>query len=222
MALLADILVALVAVAVPLTVYYGMFGNIAGGKMEYSNWFSWHPIFMALAFPGMMTLGRWSYMVDASWSKLEKGTRRKAHAVAMGLAVLFAAVGYLCVFKAHLPKGQFFGYDFQLSAWKPWSRVAHVWAGYLVLTLSFAQAAMGAVKMIHLQSGEKILRFHGTLGKIIVLLSAVAVLLAIYLWSWSPAMKAILGVLTILGAGFCMQSSTPGPAGEEKPLHGDA
>ena len=98
-------------------------------KAEYVE-YSWHPILMTVAFPGLMTLGRWSYKTEPSWG-MEKSTQRTVHGLFMGLATIVALVGYLCIFMAHLPKKQFFGYNFADGKWEPETkRVVHSILGW--------------------------------------------------------------------------------------------
>lgn len=193
MGMFADACIAaLVATIVSLT-WYGMFGDHEGGNMPTDDWFGYHPALMALGMPGLMTLGRWSYFLDGG---MEKAQMRKIHRAFMTCALLAVLLGYLCVFMAHKPKGQFFGYDFENAEWKEWKRVTHVWLGYTCILLSLAQAVMGFMKLESLRLGERRFTFHGTLGKVTMVLGCCAVFMAIWLWTWSSTFKAAMVALT--------------------------
>merc|ERR1711865_856149 len=131
-----------------IVVAYGIWGSI-----PMSSWFGWHPVLMTLAFPCLMTWGRWSYALDASWG-LDKPMRRFAHRILMCSAALVMLFGYLAIFMAHSTGGNkmYFGYDFKSHQWHEWKRVAHSWIGYGVIFLVVAQAMMGTKKLQVLQN----------------------------------------------------------------------
>lgn len=81
-------------------------------------------------------------------------------------ATIFIACGYLCIFMAHSPMSQLFGYDFKTEEWKPWKRIVHVYMGYASLALVIFQVCIGATKYRWLQMGYYKFRFHGDVGKI--------------------------------------------------------
>lgn len=184
-----DVVAVLACGAAAALTAFGIFGNVQGGGLPASGWFAWHPVFMSLAFPCLMPLGRWSYIGWADWSA-GKPERRQLHRGIMGAAAFAAVLGYLFMFMAHLPGRVFFGHDFKTGEWHEWKRVLHVWVGYLTILLTVAQACMGIMKMSTWQEkGEKIMTFHGDLGKVIVGLGTLSMILAISFWGWSLAVK---------------------------------
>eukprot|EP00932_Pfiesteria_piscicida_P021189 SRR837773.7988.p1 GENE.SRR837773.7988~~SRR837773.7988.p1 ORF type:complete len:262 (-),score=43.11 SRR837773.7988:77-781(-) len=188
-----DIAIVAAAAGAVIAVTVGMFATVQGGGMPTNGWFSWHPVLMTLAFPGLMSVGRLSYFADSSWPGMEsKENRRFRHRVIMSLAVLVALVGYLCIFKAHLPAQKFFGYDFKNHQWAPVGRVVHVWLGYSAVALSVYQAVTGMLKVNALNQGNRIFTNHGTIGKAIMSLGLGAVLAACYFWAWAWPMKLVV------------------------------
>jgi len=176
-----------VCIATVLSVAIAMFSTMG------STWFSWHPVLMTCAFPCMMTMGRWSYKADPSWGRGDKASRRSIHAIIMASATVIALVGYLCIFMAHLPKQSFFGYNFETHEWNADKRrVAHSILGYVVLLAVLAQASMGLSKNKSQSLGVKTMRFHGTLGKVVMFGGAINMLLAILFWDWSTMTKVRL------------------------------
>merc|ERR1719330_132440 len=133
-----------------------------------------------------------SYIIKGTWDK------RRVHAMLMGLAVLGAVLGYVCVFMAHLPMQQFFGYDFKNHEWKPFLRISHVYIGYSSVLLSLAQAGMGIAKVRSLAEGEdrKIFTSHGNIGKALILLGGANVIIATVFWGWSLMTTSIIIALS--------------------------
>mmetsp|Transcript_111818 Transcript_111818/g.193872 ORF Transcript_111818/g.193872 Transcript_111818/m.193872 type:complete len:226 (+) Transcript_111818:93-770(+) len=192
-----DIIVIAACVGMVVLICYGMFGKITGGGMDPSIAFPWHPVLMTTAFISFMVMGRWSYCADPSWGLEGKPERRRMHAVLMGLAVFAAIGGYVCIFLAHWPQKQFFGYNFKDGAWEAnKTRIAHSLTGYVVMTLALAQGLMGPIKMMRLSMGEKVLTFHGTLGKVIIVIGGVNVILATKFWGWTLSFKIFTYLLT--------------------------
>merc|ERR1719238_998121 len=107
-----DLAVPFVSVAIVISVAFGIFSQLTPAM-----WFSWHPVLMTLGMPGLMLLGRWSYVLDESWG-LDKQARRVAHRALMGSAAIFSIMGYACVLIAHSTNGKkrYFGYDFVAKA----------------------------------------------------------------------------------------------------------
>lgn len=204
MSAIADACVLIIALAAFIFFTVGMWAPVTGGSMPIKEWFSWHPVLMSLAFPCLMVLGRWTYVADTTLWGSDKTTRRILHKAIMGTAAGVALIGYLCIFMSHLPKGQFLGYDFQEGAWKEWRRVAHVWSGYATLILVIGQSCMGVLKIRALDGGNRILTFHGMLGKFIIVLATVTLAAAISFWGWSPGFKIILYLLVCASAGFAV------------------
>lgn len=192
-----DFLTIASCVAVVALVAVGMFGEVTGGGLPRHIAFPWHPVLMSLAFPCLMVLGRLSYLSNPDYGPKAPECRRSLHGLIMVCAVLAALAGYRCIFIAHLPAKNFFGYDFKKGEWAEYRRVIHGWLGYLLLALMLAQAIFGARKWQVLKTkGQRTLTFHGTLGKVILLLGAVEVLVATSFWGWSLKMKAFIYVLT--------------------------
>lgn len=197
-----NLCVALVALGSVVLTAIAMFAPVAGGGMDPKVWFGWHPVLMTLAFPCLMTLGRWSYLTN---DDRPLTSQRALHGILMGLASLAMLLGYLAIFQAHLPQSKFFGYDFKAGAWSPdYKRIVHVYLGYALIFAVLAQALMGARKLQILGTGQRVLTFHGNLGKGIVLLGLVNILIAIRFWAWSPVMKASLYALTIAAGVFAV------------------
>ena len=193
MALAVDALFFIVAVATPVAVSIGMVGKVK----DLSQSFTWHPILMSLAFSCFMVLGRWAYVTDSTG---EKAKQRPIHRALMVLSALFAIGGYLAIFMAHVKVHSFFGYDFAKHSWKVPSRIIHDFLGYGVLLLTLAQASMGLQKLLKIQAGVKIFTFHGSLGKAILLLAAVQILVACYIWAWSTGYKVLVAILAVAAA----------------------
>jgi len=199
-----DIMVIAVSFMIPLLVALGMLSKaFTPSPMPVSIWFTWHPILMSLAFPCLMTLGRWTYLMDPSWG-LDKEDRRQLHRAIMLAAVFILIVAYLCIFMAHLPGLMFFGYNFKTGAWKEWSRIAHAWFGYGAVMLALAQASMGMMKLSTLrETGERRFTFHGSLGKGIMILASLALFAAIWFWGgWGKGLKFVLVLLTACTATY--------------------
>lgn len=192
-----DIVIIAACVGMAVLICYGMFGKLTGGGMDPGIAFPWHPVLMTTAFMCFMVMGRWSYCADPSWGLEGKPERRRMHALMMGLAVLGAIGGYVCIFNAHWKTKQYFGYNFEKGEWEDnKTRIAHSLLGYVVMTLALAQGLMGPIKMMRLSMGEKILTFHGTLGKVIILIGGVNVILATRFWSWDTSFKVVMYILT--------------------------
>eukprot|EP00439_Symbiodinium_sp_Y106_P073932 s989_g14.t1 len=178
----------LAALLVPLSVIFGLLSHHPGGGLTLDKAFAWHPILMSIAFPGLMVLGRWVYVTDIIE---EKGLRRALHGSIMAFAALVALGGYVAMFKAHWPIKQYFGYNFTTQKWAVPARVIHDLIGYSTLLLVLFQAAIGMVKIVKLQNKIKSFTFHGTLGKVIMGLSAVNILVACTFWKWTTGYKIL-------------------------------
>ncbi|CAE6964394.1 unnamed protein product [Symbiodinium natans] len=184
----------LAALLVPLAVIWGLLGDHPGGGLKLSAAFAWHPILMSIAFPCLMVLGRWAYVTDLIE---EKGLRRTLHGSIMALAALVALGGYAAMFKAHWPIKQYFGYNFTTHEWTVPARVIHDLIGYSILALVLFQATIGMAKIVKLQNKIKSFTFHGTLGKVIMILSAVNILVACVFWKWTAGYKILVAVLAV-------------------------
>lgn len=188
--------------------------------MSAQAWFGWHPVLMTLSFGLLMPLGRLPHLVEpALFGFKTTEARRTAHNILMGLAVVAMLLGYLAIFKAHLPTKHFFGYSFETKAWSSRSRVIHAWLGYAVILLALAQGTMGQWKQLCLRAGTRIFPFHGTLGKVVMVLGVVNTMIAISFWMWNRPMQATLFVAT--GATLLLSALLPKvekTEGEEKPL----
>mmetsp|Transcript_132517 Transcript_132517/g.258142 ORF Transcript_132517/g.258142 Transcript_132517/m.258142 type:complete len:233 (-) Transcript_132517:489-1187(-) len=211
MGVFLDVVVLVVALAIPALVTLGMLSKaFTPSPMPASIWFTWHPILMSLAFPCLMTLGRWTYMMDPSWG-MEKQSIRHLHRALMLAAVGILLVAYLCIFMSHLPGLMFFGYNFKTREWKPWARIAHVWFGYAAVVLTIAQAFMGMLKLAALQeTGVRRFTFHGSLGKGIIILASLSFFAALRFWGgWGLGLKLVLAMLAAFVAIY--SSAWPKP-----------
>mmetsp|Transcript_31727 Transcript_31727/g.73635 ORF Transcript_31727/g.73635 Transcript_31727/m.73635 type:complete len:227 (-) Transcript_31727:166-846(-) len=177
----------------------GMFGPVVGGNMDPKVWFAWHPIFMSLAFPCLMTYGKWVYVVN---DDRPLSARRTLHGVCMSTASLAMLIGYLCIFMAHLPQEKFFGYDFKNGKWAEYRRVVHVYLGYLLICAVLVQALVGARKLQLLGKGQRTLTFHGKLGKVIMVLAGLNIIIAVRFWAWKSSMKVPLYIFVIASTVF--------------------
>lgn len=196
-----DVVAVTLAVALVLVTSFGMFGDVQGGHQPSTAWIAWHAVLMSLGFPCLMVMGRWVYVADESILGSSKGARRQVHRALMMLAVSVVLVGYVCIFKAHLPSQKFFGYDFKRHVWAVPVRILHVYVGYTAILLCVSQAVMGMVKYYYLSGyGQRVLTFHGKLGKVILLLGCTNMILAAKFWAWGVRMKASIYVLAVVCA----------------------
>ena len=199
MAAHVDAILILAAFAAPLAVTYGMLGPLAGGGGTLSTSFAWHPILMSIAFPCLMVLGRWAYVTESLGDKQEQ---RSAHRGLMMLSSTVGILAYVAIFMAHVKTPSFFGYNFSTHTWAVPSRIIHDFLGYTVLLMMIFQAVVGLMKFWKLQAGEKSFQFHGSLGKVIMILGAGNIVTACIFWGWSPAYKVLVAGLS-LAAALC-------------------
>mmetsp|Transcript_99985 Transcript_99985/g.158258 ORF Transcript_99985/g.158258 Transcript_99985/m.158258 type:complete len:236 (-) Transcript_99985:97-804(-) len=193
----------LVCVTLLLVVTYTMFKGL-GGTNSPTDWFGWHPVLMTLAFPVLMTLGRWS-RADGAWGTTSKDQRSKVHGCIMAVATVIAIVGYFCIFMSHLAKGSFFGYDFKEKHWNPDKfRIAHSILGYVVLSALISQAVMGLIKIDAKFKKEPVhmFLFHGTMGKIVMLGGTANMVTATVFWGWSAPTKVCMLTLVAITTAF--------------------
>lgn len=205
----ADYILVATSIALPVVIIYGMFFAEMGGGMPVNTVFPWHPVLMCISFPCLMQLGRLAY--TGAWD-LTKPARRQMHRALMMAAVASMLVGYYFIFAAHLPGRKFFGYDFVNHVWADPRRVAHSFLGYALILAVFLQGAAGAQKMTKLQDTdgkEKIHTWHGSLGKIILVLGLLEILLATWFWGWSAKLKAVIVMLSLVLGGSSLR---PTPA----------
>jgi len=206
------------AVAFPILVIVGLFSDVQGHSSP-TVWFAWHPVLMSIAFPCLMVLGRWSYVAGAAdWGVETKDSQRVLHGFIMSIAILAMIGGYACIIKAHAPHNQFFGYNFTNHEWSQWKRVVHVYTGYLAILLALQQASVGVTKFINLQNGTKTLTFHGKLGKVNILVAGFSLMMAIWMWGWSPAMKKAMWIVLALVMSAVTFVPTPAPKPEQSKL----
>lgn len=199
-----------------------MFSAMPGGNMSPASWFPWHAVLMTLAFPCLMTIGRWSYVGDSAWAG-DAWSRRRIHGAFMTLAAAAMLMGYLCIFQAHLPNKQFLGYNFETHTWvRDWKRIVHVYLGYTVILLVLFQILLGLCKYARLSLGEgKTLAIHGILGALTTHLAAITLLMAIWFWSWDPKMKGVMVFFTLATSMFA--SRWPRAAkSEREPILGES
>uniref|UniRef100_A0A7S1MSZ8 Cytochrome b561 domain-containing protein n=1 Tax=Alexandrium catenella TaxID=2925 RepID=A0A7S1MSZ8_ALECA len=187
------------AITVVVLVIVGLFTAAPGGGQNAKHWFPWHPVLMTIAFPALMSLGRFTFLTNEVRSM---ETRRKDHRLIMVVATVAMLFGYLCIFMAHLPKRRFFGYDFNTRQWGDYRRVAHAWLGYLLIFMVLAQSCTGIRKLSFLQAGKRILVSHGNFGKTIIVLAGFNMLLAIRFWGWRNDYKVGMYIVTVLSVCF--------------------
>ncbi|CAJ1395854.1 unnamed protein product [Effrenium voratum] len=168
-----------------------MVGPVKGGGGSLSSTFTWHPILMSIGFPCLMMMGRWAYVTD---SLGDKEQQRSVHGTIMALATLAAVAGYVCIFLAHVTKRSFFGYNFAEHTWAQPTRVAHDLMGYGILILTLAQASMGLFKATKSAASFK---FHGSMGKVIMVLAAGNIVLACFIQGWSTAYRVLVAGLVV-------------------------
>lgn len=170
-----------------------------------SNYFGWHPVFMSLGFGLFMTGGRRVYRLELPGAP-DKMERRKIHTGVMGTVALLVGIGYSMIFLAHLPKLQFFGFDFMKGEWKAPLRIVHVVLGYMAVGLVIFQAAIGVQKI---QSPVPIKKFHGDVGKATHSLGLLALGIGPYLMKWSGPEKNI--VAAAVAATLALSWAAPQP-----------
>ncbi|KAJ1456718.1 hypothetical protein M885DRAFT_496985 [Pelagophyceae sp. CCMP2097] len=175
-------------------------GTGAGGA------FSWHPIFMALAFFGLMTPGQLVYRPDVNaifGRDDDKAAKRKQHAALMVAATVVAVLAYACIFAAHVESG-----ESQVGAGETASRTTHAVLGYVVLLWLGVQAAVGGLKERFLRNQHvRAFPWHGDSGKGLLLAGYAVATLGFWLkmstnrGGWSGALKLSLtaGALVLFG-----------------------
>lgn len=205
--LAASTLMGLSTVGIVVLTAIGMFGPVQGGGIDPKKWFGWHPVLMSLAFPCLMTFGRWTY-IDERPLRIQ----RVLHACVMCLAMIAMLFGYLAIFMAHLSPPKFFGYYFKDKAWAEWKRVLHVYIGYTLIVAVIVQTLIGARKLKLLGTGKRTMTFHGKLGKGIIVVAAFNVIIGIRFWGWSVPMKVPMYVLVVLTVLFSVVWPRPSNA----------
>merc|ERR1712137_1314379 len=176
--------------------------------------FTYHPILMSIGFPCLMVLGRWLYVIGAKHS-IEIGTVRVSHAIVMAIAAFVMLGGYLCIFMAHLEKGQFFGYNFSKHHWVGPMGLLHVYSGYAAIFLVIQQAVIGRLKLAGLGEGMRKFRFHGTLGKLTIIMGNFTLLTAVLFWKkWSQLMKLTM-LIALMATTIATLDSRPHVNDEE-------
>eukprot|EP00416_Gambierdiscus_australes_P043113 CAMPEP_0171095744 /NCGR_PEP_ID=MMETSP0766_2-20121228/43347_1 /TAXON_ID=439317 /ORGANISM="Gambierdiscus australes, Strain CAWD 149" /LENGTH=227 /DNA_ID=CAMNT_0011554595 /DNA_START=17 /DNA_END=700 /DNA_ORIENTATION=+ len=196
---LADLAAVITALLMVVLTVVGIFVTGTGGGLSAGQWFSWHPIFMTIAFPVLMMFGRFGILADEVRPSLQTWKEHRAFMVTVMIAVL---LGYFCIFMAHLPQRRFFGHDFNTGEWADYRRVAHAWLGYLLIFSVLWQVFSGFRKYSALASGVTISPEHGTLGKAIIIVGGFNVVLAIRFWGWVPAYKVPMYAVTVLSVIF--------------------
>jgi hypothetical protein len=182
--------------------------------VPFSAAFAGHIICMAIAFPILMILGRWSNQSSAQGQDPEaeqtKWTRRHLHGNFMSLAGLLMCMGYLFVFKAHWAAKKYFGYSFSTSTWASNPRITHAWIGYLIILLVLQQVTVGLLKYAGLSNGVRRFTFHGTLGKATVGLGCVNIIIGMVALGWNTTVIVLIGILLVHMAWFGAVYPFPG------------
>ena len=113
--------------------------------------FTYHPIFMGLAFLVLMTMGVLAYRGDmqgmvphlGQWYNLRtKKERKTLHIVLQASAGVSALLGYIFIFTAHALVGAN-----QIGLDTTWPRTVHVYLGYIALAWVCRQITVGILKI---------------------------------------------------------------------------
>eukprot|EP00941_MAST-03F_sp_MAST-3F-sp1_P003917 g3917.t1 len=184
----------LIFLATPLLIA-GMMVKSLGGT-GFASWFSYHPVFMTLAFVFAMSSGILSY-----FDYENRSAQRFQHAIYQCLACVFVILGFIAIWVAHAQgkKSQFGGGDIG------WRKKAHVYIGYVVVLLTLLQVFVGLVKYAKItKKKQKWAKFHGISGPIIYLFGMVNVLIAVsFWWHFDTLFGGLLGALVLAITG-CM------------------
>lgn len=178
------------------------------GGTGVTNVFSWHPVLMALAFFGPMTLGQIVYRDDVA-PGLDRPTKRRYHGAFMALAFAIALGGYAAIYVAHLQSGES---EIGINETPP--RQAHVAMGYIAFFFLAIQTVSGPVKaaLLEVYDGRRVAIWHGTLGRLVLLYGYVVSALGFWLHmnysgpGWDAGLK--LG-LTALAAALLVFVGLP-------------
>lgn len=220
--------------AIPVLTTYGMFGGIEGaGHQERATemwspstqtstqlnraaaWFAWHPVLMALSIPCLMALGRFVHASEGG-QQLDAEARRSLHRMLIIAAFVAMLGGYLCTWLASWERQQFFGFDFGQREWathrnSPMQRIAHIWLGYGVLGLAFAQAWTGRAKFAA-EDGQY--PQYDYFGQAVLVLGVLEMLLGVWVWPWAGAMKLCMAALLCVSLHTALV-----PKEEKRELH---
>jgi len=181
-----------------------MFSASVGGTGA-NNIFSWHPVFMGLAFLVFMTSGQLAYKPDALSGSRTKSEVRRWHAALMGFGMIVAfGGGYVTIFVAHAQNG-----ESQLGVNETTTRFVHVWMGYATLACVAMQALTGVRKVLGMwiDPEHKSFRWHGTSGVLLLLLAYATTMLGFWLpmnrngEGWGFALKLTLTAFVAALAG---------------------
>ncbi|CAE8592822.1 unnamed protein product [Polarella glacialis] len=160
-------------------------GAIAGKFTGAPLLFFGHIAAMCCAW-GLMTSGSVIYSVCTEWLGFEIGKSRMVHGIVQSAAVVFAAVGYFCIFRNHqLAGASQFGFD----KGNPTGKVVHALLGYVVLAWMLLQASQGWRKYSALSSGKVgFLVKHGLNGRGLLLLAAANMVIVLSTFPFSQAL----------------------------------
>jgi len=198
-----DVYCASSCIGLALFTFMTFLNNPGFSFTDHALMFPWHPVMMTLAFPCLMTLGRWSYHIDPSWGADAKSTQRKMHAFCMGTATLAALAGYLAIVLAHEYHPASFPDHIVMKK-------IHYAIGRTVLLSMILQMGVGITKAMNLIDGEKSMTFHGFLGKITLGGGLVQMLHGYLFWAgFAATTKAVLIPLLASVAYFAVIASRP-------------
>merc|ERR1712216_99203 len=129
------------AIFVTIVTIWGVLDTELGGAGLAAAW-SYHPVFMSLAFFLMATWGQLAYS-DKLWLRLPFGEGRIQHSLAWLVSGVLAGLGYYYVFKEHQENGHS-----QVASGMTSIRQAHVYMGYGALVLLAIQVCVVLVRYV--------------------------------------------------------------------------
>lgn len=179
-----------------LLVFVISFTMLSSSGPGAGNVFTYHPILMSFGFILLNsgTLSYYSKCEEDLSPKLHLQKQRFLHANIQILGSVSILIGIVCIWISHAKKGQSqFGLESTLI------KKAHVWLGWSIVLLLCLQVIVGALK--YSKPEVKFAKWHGKLGKVILLFGLLNINIAIFFWSWSLNLKAFLIFLLTLLIG---------------------
>lgn len=198
----------------------------------FASVFTYHPIFMGLAFLVFMTMGVLAHRGDgqgmlphlAQWYNLRTNQeRRRLHIVLQACAGVSALLGYIFIFTAHALVG-----ESQIGLNTTWPRTLHVYLGYIALAWVCRQITVGILKITPREEQPSFLvsdstheskdwitsmmSVHGEQGRYLLMFAYCIIIEGMWLtmntsnWDWSVKV-----VMTSLVAGAFVMFWLPKP-----------